>query len=43
MGTVAVAPGDDAGALHLRRADQTVTLPGRGAAVPRRRRRGGRL
>ncbi|MGE3359478.1 MAG: biotin carboxylase N-terminal domain-containing protein, partial [Acidimicrobiia bacterium] len=33
MGTVAVAPEDDAGALHLRRADQTVTLPGRGAAA----------
>jgi acetyl/propionyl-CoA carboxylase alpha subunit len=31
--TVAVAPADDAGALHLRRATAAHTLPGRGAAA----------
>src|SRR5690606_210270 len=33
LATVAVAPGDDAASLHLRRADAAHTLPGRGAAA----------
>ena len=33
IATVAIGPADDARALHLRRADEAVELPGRGAAA----------
>ena len=36
--SVAVAPEDDLGSLHTRVGDAVVTLPGRGAAAPSRRR-----
>ncbi|MFN4088090.1 MAG: carboxyl transferase domain-containing protein [Alphaproteobacteria bacterium] len=33
MGTVAVYPADDGASLHVRKADQTIALPGRGVAA----------